>query len=50
LVALALGQLLDDGLLLCVSLVLGVLGTVYAVALGHVTWLLMSETWHAVMG
>ena len=50
LVALALGQLLDDGLLLCVSLVLGVLGTAYAVALGHVTWLLMAETWHAVMG
>lgn len=50
LVAMALGRLLDDGLLSCVSLAMGMLGIVYALALGHVTWLLMEQMWTAVMG
>ena len=50
LVALALGRLLDDGLLLWLSLALGVLGIVYTFALGHVTWLLVEQMWMAVVG
>lgn len=50
LVALALGCLLEDGLLLCVSLAVGALGTTYAWALWHVTWLLTVQTWHALVG
>lgn len=50
LVALALGRLLNDGLLLGLSLALGALGAAYALALGHVTWLLMVQMWAAVAG
>lgn len=50
LVAMALGRLLDDGLMLWLSLALGVLGIVYAFALGHVTWLLMVQMWAAAAG
>ncbi len=50
LVALALGRLLSDGLLLWLSLVLGALGVVYGLALGHITWLLMVQMWATVAG
>jgi hypothetical protein len=45
LVALAMGRLLEDGLALCLSLVLGSMGVAYALALGHVTWLLVVQFW-----
>lgn len=50
LVALALGNLLADGLLLGVSLALGTLGVVYAMALGHVTWLILVHMWATWFG
>lgn len=50
LVALAMGTLLEDGLALCLSLVLGSMGVAYAVALGHVTWALLVGTWARLMG
>lgn len=50
LVAMGLGRLLDDGLALWLSLALGVLGIVYAVALGQVTWMLTLQMWHALVG
>lgn len=50
LVALAMGRLLEDGLALCLSLVLGSMGVAYAVALGHVTWALLVGAWVSLTG
>jgi hypothetical protein len=50
LVALAMGRLLEDGVALCLSLVLGSMGVAYAVALGHVTWALLVGAWVSLVG
>jgi hypothetical protein len=49
LVALGLGRLLSDGLMLGLSLAIGVLGLVYTAALGHVAWLLTFRAWEGLL-
>jgi hypothetical protein len=50
LMALGLGRLLEDGVMHLASLVVGVLGLVYMVALGGVTWQLCLEAWTRLGG
>lgn len=48
LIALGLGWILKDGLMLCLSLLLGVLGLVYMVWLGDVVWTLLVSAWQGL--
>jgi hypothetical protein len=50
LVAMGLGILLKDGVMLVVSLAWGILGLLYTAALWHLTWMLTVQSWHWLVG
>ena len=50
LIALGLGQIIKDGILLWASLLLGALATLYMWWLGDITWSLVLATWAWLAG